>query len=260
MSQNIINEVVANFGKRSSVYDQYSRIQKLSCQLLAERIPASNYQKALDLGCGTGFSISVLQDLALSVTGLDASSEMLEYVRNHRPSVETVQGDFDNLGNCLKNKYDLIFSNFSFQWSKNLTALFSSLGRFTTKETFIAVALPIEESLGELVDAFHAIGEDGFINKFYTENEVKEAVQDANLQNFSLSVSSETIRLVYPSVIDILHSISKIGAYTNTNSNNKHPLTKEILKKLIDYTEKNSIRNNVFSVSWKICFIIGSRI
>lgn len=73
MSSTSVNQIIDNFSSKAEFYDQYSRIQKLSGQMLLERIPALSYMRVLDLGCGTGFFIPELQELAQHVTCLDAS-------------------------------------------------------------------------------------------------------------------------------------------------------------------------------------------
>ena len=88
----------------------------------------------------------------------------------------------------------------------------------------------------------------------------KGILADAKLNNYSVSVTTETVRLVYPGVLDVLRSISKVGAYTNTNEKREHRLSKKIIRDLVQYTQKNSEKANVFNISWKICFIIGTRV
>lgn len=259
MSSTSVNQIIDNFSSKAEFYDQYSRIQKLSGQMLLERIPALSYMRVLDLGCGTGFFIPELQELAQHVTCLDASEKMISFVKQRYPTVETVVGDFDNLDSCISTNYDLIVSNYSLQWSQNLTRLFASLKRCSTRKSMFAFAFPISGSLSELKKAFVEIGEPGFINEFYSEEQVKKALDEAQLTNFSVSVTTETVRLVYPGVLDVLHSISKVGAYTNTNEKHEHKLSKTILKNLINHTRAEN-NANVFNISWKICFIIGTRV
>ena len=260
MSATSVNEIIDNFGSKTKFYDQYSRIQKLSGQMLLERIPDLNFQRVLDLGCGTGFFIPNLQELARQVTCLDASEQMIGFVKAHYPTVDTILGNFDDLDNYVKSNYDLIVSNYSLQWSQNLPKLFASIPRCSTKKAMFAFAFPVEGSLSELKQAFRAIGEDGFINEFYTEAQVKQYLADAKLNNYSVSVTTETVRLVYPGVLDVLRSISKVGASTNTNEKREHRLSKKIIRDLVQYTQKNSEKANVFNISWKICFIIGTRV
>lgn len=260
MSKDLSEQIIDNFGKKTNFYDQYSRIQKISGQMLLERISLQNYAKALDLGAGTGYFIPDLQRLANAVTCLDASEEMIAYEKEHYPTVETILGDFNHLERHLKDRYDLIVSNFSLHWSSDLAKIFSTLTHYAMKNCLFAFAFPIDGSLAELKEAFNAIGESGFINDFYTEAQVKAFIEKANLNNYSIQITTETVKLVYPSVLDTLRSITKVGAQTNINEKKDTHLTRELLQKLIDYVKNNSGSDNVFSISWRICFIIGTHI
>jgi len=78
--------------------------------------------KVVDLGCGTGELTLKLADslVGSNVTGLDASSQMLEKSAEYeRPSLRFELGDQA----ALTGTWDLIFSNAALQWSENHEAL-----------------------------------------------------------------------------------------------------------------------------------------
>lgn len=67
----------------------------------------------LDVGCGTGKPIlDYLINLGLKVTGVDASTNMLNIARSNFPSIEFIQADMRQL--ALNKKFDAIIAWHSF--------------------------------------------------------------------------------------------------------------------------------------------------
>lgn len=66
--------------------------------LLHEYLPTDGSRyKILDVGCGTGNYIKYLEARKFDVTGVDASTEMLQHARRLNPNCEIVQSDVCNL-------------------------------------------------------------------------------------------------------------------------------------------------------------------
>lgn len=111
-------------GEKINVYEVYNKIAKWFSEnrytgLLEKEyldnvidkigIPGS----VLDLGCGTGNPIlKYLLSHGLNVTGVDASSQMLEIAKANFPSTEFILQDMRQL--ALNNKFDAIIAWDSF--------------------------------------------------------------------------------------------------------------------------------------------------
>ena len=61
------------------------------------RFPGHGRGRCLDLGCGSGVAIPVLEDLGWTVTGVDISEEMLEHARSRAPDAELIHAHADAL-------------------------------------------------------------------------------------------------------------------------------------------------------------------
>lgn len=92
------------FNKQAPVYDEtntilYSKYGKISCENIYNFLKDKEYQKLLDIGCGTGFLIDMLSNnYNAEFTGLDLSSEMIKQARNKNIKNATfVEGRSDDI-------------------------------------------------------------------------------------------------------------------------------------------------------------------
>ena len=77
-------------------------------------IDAAHVHSILDLGSGNGALTKALADRGFSVTGMDASGEMLEEARRNYPHISFVQADATDF--TLDSPVDVVFSNAVFHW------------------------------------------------------------------------------------------------------------------------------------------------
>ena len=77
--------------------------------------------RVVDLGCGNGTLTKKLAGRGYTVTGIDASSDMLDLARREHPDLTFLEGDA--LSFTLKEKADAIFSGRTASWSVNSVAV-----------------------------------------------------------------------------------------------------------------------------------------
>jgi SAM-dependent methyltransferase len=83
--------------------EKYNSQEKLK-QIMEKLL---NGKRILELGCGPGFNLKVLQDLGAKPSGV----EILEGLTNRIPEVDVRYGDAENLDNLFGNeKFDIIYS------------------------------------------------------------------------------------------------------------------------------------------------------
>ncbi|MCI9141099.1 MAG: methyltransferase domain-containing protein [Lachnospiraceae bacterium] len=70
--------------------------------------------RVIDLGCGNGTLTEKLAERGYTVTGIDASKDMLALAQKEHPDLTFIQGDA--LSFTLEEKADAIFSNAVFHW------------------------------------------------------------------------------------------------------------------------------------------------
>jgi trans-aconitate methyltransferase len=77
-------------------------------------------ERILDLGCGTGYLTSQIQQKGAKVTGIDASSDMIAKAKATYPEVEFFVKDGTDFH--FDEKFDAVFSNATLHWIKNADA------------------------------------------------------------------------------------------------------------------------------------------
>lgn len=102
--KNYIELSKKHFDNQAKIYDEtntayYSKYPKISCKDVAQRLKYSEYQSLLDIGCGTGYLIDMLQkQKSADYYGLDLSPEMLKVAKYKLSgSVELIEGYSDSL-------------------------------------------------------------------------------------------------------------------------------------------------------------------
>lgn len=165
------NAVIKNFSRYASLYDKYAGVQKKAAGILAEMLPASNIEKILEIGCGTGNYTSILREKFpdSDIAAIDASGEMLEVARTKFRDKKTyfIEGGVENVdfgGSC-----DLVTSNAAFHWlsfpgaviekcasalSKDGALIFSSFGPATFFELKSTLKFAAKEDVSIPADLF----------------------------------------------------------------------------------------------------------
>ncbi|MEP7362407.1 MAG: methyltransferase domain-containing protein [Acidobacteriota bacterium] len=114
------------------------------CRDLAGRVAVEHVQNAIDLGCGTGTSTSVLcrrwPDARIS--GLDSSSEMLERARRDAPQGVWIHGDIAAWSQGDRDEYDVVFSNAALHWVQDHAAVYPRLFARVASGGALAVQVP----------------------------------------------------------------------------------------------------------------------
>lgn len=103
-----------HFDGQSKVYDEtntayYSKYPKISCNDVAERLKNNNYENLLDVGCGTGYLIDILQkQTPADYYGLDLSPEMLKIAKSKLPETVVLTEGYSDKLPYEDNTFDVV--------------------------------------------------------------------------------------------------------------------------------------------------------
>lgn len=133
---------------------------------LIDIVNSNNYNTILETGCGTGKWISLFEENAKKIFGLDYSFDMMKIPKTDKPSLNLVNGDAVNIP--IKDDYfDLIFC-------------VNAIHHFTDKEMFITESKRILKNNGSLA----VFGVDPSIDKDWYVYNYFDSVYENDLKRF----------------------------------------------------------------------------
>lgn len=94
-------------------YSKFKEERTIPAVDLANSLRCKNVNSVLDVGCGMGNSTAVLTKKFpyAKITGVDNFANMLETAKKENPSIEFIELDVEKEIDCIKNRYDVVFSN-----------------------------------------------------------------------------------------------------------------------------------------------------
>jgi 2-polyprenyl-3-methyl-5-hydroxy-6-metoxy-1,4-benzoquinol methylase len=212
-------------------YDQKLRFKSFTRILNNLKYNTNKKVNALDIGCGSGDFIRILNDYNMNITGIDISEKAVKHVQNifkNNNSVKVYNQDIINLQN-LEKKFDLIIS---------ITVLQHVLNH-NEKVAVLKVLNKIIESSGYLIllESIEKGKEKG--KEFYINHKTKqEWVSLFESTNFKV-VSIKSYPYYGLKLLNFINNILKI----NKISKNKVPSDN-----LNDISTKNNSKIFVFFI------------
>lgn len=209
--------VAADFGRAATGYDSAARLQQqVGRQLLDLFSPSSVTAEAagnvLDLGCGTGYFLPVLQQQfnPCQLTAVDLSPAMLAYARDSRPVTAVFIAAPAESVPLVTASYGRIFSSLMVQWCQDLPRVLGEMHRLLAPGGEAVVSTLVDGTLTELRDAW-GVADPGvahvnhFLPRAELEQQVRTVFADAEM-------NYETVTLWYPDALALLRELKTLGA------------------------------------------------
>jgi ubiquinone/menaquinone biosynthesis C-methylase UbiE len=134
------------FEKRlAELYDQWQHspegmlLDQLSTELIIRLLNPKRGERVLDVGCGTGNHLLLFYRIGLDVTGLDASSYMLDIARSrlgHKASLKRGRAEILPFED---NEFDITSLIFTMEFLDDPLAALQEAGRVTRDRIFLGV-------------------------------------------------------------------------------------------------------------------------
>ena len=209
MSTPARHQVRQSFERAAATYDQAAEVQRLACQILAERLPQqpSTTPRLLDAGCGTGYALPLLQACApaAEVLALDLAPAML--ARAHAATAR-IQGDLECLPlatACI----DLYWSSLAWQWCDPARALAEARRVLRPGGYFLLCSLG-PATFTELRQAFAVVDDYPHTLDFLAGDTLLQLAQSAGFPALALRRQRATVH--YPDVRHLLQAVKAVGA------------------------------------------------
>ncbi len=126
--------LVTYFDQTAKDYNQHAFIPKLIAKNLFERLDLYDFftpQRILDLGCGTGFCLQLLENRypKAELYGLDLSHAVLKRIQKDLENFpKLIQADLEQIP-IAPAQFDLICASLSMMWIKDLPSCFKKIYR-----------------------------------------------------------------------------------------------------------------------------------
>jgi len=203
------SKIAECFNRSAATYDQSCELQERANFHLIEFLKPHRtaFNKVSDLGCGTGNSIKhSLNALACDeIFAVDFSKTLLKTAQNKTEDKKIIFINQDFEKKIFKaNSLDLIYSNMSFQWCKNISHLFNTLSKQLAKHGILAFSCVLEGTYPELY----------LKNKFHTSDRILNMLEKNGFK--LLSYETDTITLKFDNLMETLKSIKRVGASVKT--------------------------------------------
>jgi malonyl-CoA O-methyltransferase len=176
------SDVGRSFDRSAAEYDELLARNRMGAQRLVAAMPAGDYARVLDVGCGTGFATEamVARFGSRSVTGVDPSEGMLERFREKLAGlgarVELIRSGVHEMP-VPDAAYDAVVSGMAFHWFPDKQAAVAAMagrlrpggvlavlasGRGTDEEfrrLLEALDPPVPSAWTEVFDRIHRSGD-----------------------------------------------------------------------------------------------------
>ena len=204
--------IARNFSRYAYLYDRYADVQRIAASELLRRNANRDFERILELGCGTGNYTQLLRERfkKAKIQAVDICDKMISVARDKlkNKNIHFIVEDAECLNS--REQFDLITSNAAFQWFEDLEksllrykALLKKQGMISFSVfgplTFSELNSSIKSVLGDT-----AITVDGFMSKDKVEGMLHKFFKEPNI--------NETVfREDFKSIKDLLEKIKYTG-------------------------------------------------
>jgi len=133
--------VAKEFSRFATTYNQLNIIQKKVARELILSLKSKEYNRVLDIGCGSGEIYNNLMEngiLLKHLTAIDVSKEMLN-LHPKNSKISLIEGDFSRdkiFKNLPFKRYDITISSSAIQWSSNLDITIKNISKISKEVSF----------------------------------------------------------------------------------------------------------------------------
>ena len=105
----------------------------------------SKFEKAIDLGCGTGLCGIELRDISNDLTGIDLSKNMIAKAQERQVYDHLITGDIVDFLSVSTEKYDLFVSSDVFMYFGELTTIFNAVRNCCNEDALFIFSVESQE-------------------------------------------------------------------------------------------------------------------
>lgn len=211
-----------------------------------------------DIGSGIGCLTKQLAAKypASRIIQVDFAQEMLNEAIRHQNfnNIFYMNSDFDYLP-FIQESVDLVFSNFSLQWSLDISKTFLELYRVLKPNGYCLFTTLGPTTLFELRNCWQLIDSDSHTNH---HDSVECIINYLNASKFKIIEIKSSIKTAhFINFIDILHNLKAVGANCVINKKANSLMGKSVLRQLAEHYEQYRDANGKLSLSYEVISVIA---
>lgn len=156
-----------HFQKSIEKYNDNAVVQKITAELMVQRIKNKTFNRVLEIGAGAGLLTGMISKNCSfnNYTANDLIEKSEDYVKKYVYNTEFIAGDFREI--TFQDKFDLIVSNAVFQWFEDLEEVLEKCSKMLKKNGILLFSTFSPENFNE----FHEIT--GLTLKYKSEDEIR---------------------------------------------------------------------------------------
>jgi malonyl-CoA O-methyltransferase len=252
-------EVAASFGRAAASYDSVAHLQRQVGEKLLAKMPANFLPSHIaDVGCGTGHFTRRLATIFSDAqcTGIDIAPGMVNYAAAHSGAgLNWVCADAESMP-IADNSFDLLYSNFTYQWCQNLPRLMAEQFRLLKAGGLLVFTTVGPQSLSELRRAWQAVDNHVHVNQFAPLGEVKNALRYAGFVDGGAQV--ETLVRHYSQLNELTRELKNLGAH-NINRGRNSGMTSRLQIEKFKAAYEALRQPSGLPATWEILYMVARK-
>lgn len=253
--------IAESFSRAAAGYDAVADLQRMAGNHLMMQIPQDSQPADIaDMGCGTGHFTGELAARfpQARCVGVDLSQGMLDYAASHHSQISSINwvcSDAEKL--CMEDDhFDLVYSNFAFQWCQELTDLMAEQWRVLKPGGYLVFTTVGPQTLSQLRSAWQQADSYVHVNQFLPVEDVRSALK---LQGFEITYWRREIHTRYHQQLNgLTGELKAIGAH-NLNKGRNTGLTgrQQIAKMKSAYESFRTAKG--LPADWELVYVVARK-
>ncbi len=244
-------EVSRSFSQAAGQYDELSSLHQQFARSLIQEVDDSKKPAThiLDIGCGTGYlSAQARQRFAQAqVTGLDFSPGMITQAQTNYKDINFILADARQMP-LADQSFDVVFSNFAFQWMPELLEAFGEAHRVLKDGGLLQATLFGERTCEELFNSLERAGFDtDYLNRFVDVYQIEARLRKAGFSQ--IVVEQQMVKLPFKDLWQLLAWLKGLGANKLSRRAFIGPRT---LQRANAYCLKNRLDDQNIGISFEV--------
>jgi len=205
-----------SFSRAAPTYDTYADVQPEVAACLMTRLNDREYQKILEIGCGTGsYTLMLAQKfvnshiLAVDISPVMVAEARIKLARYSRVRLEKADGE--HLPAFIPGPFDLITASGAFHWFEDLERTIQQYCRILSPSGSFLFALfgpntlfELNKTLGHIFDNTVCLPVNSFPKETALQDFLSRAFHEWDVKELSLS-------RIYPDLLSLLRSLQSTG-------------------------------------------------